>query len=97
MHFWARLARGCLAVYGARVAAPYYVIVYRIAGLFRGRKYSRISRICVAVCENIICEYCITYKVWLKYENTSAKFLFVKYDNAIDSRKFLPRTIPAIR
>ncbi len=40
--------------------------------------------------ENIICEYCIAYKVWLKYKIQSVKFLFVKNANAIDSRKISP-------
>ncbi len=43
---------------------------------------------------NIICEYCIAFKVWLKYKNTIHEILFAKYANAIDLRKIHPRNNP---
>ncbi len=50
----------------------------------------------IAVSKNIIHEYCIAYKVWLKYENAMRKCLLTKNANAIDLRTYSPKKIPAV-
>ena len=68
--------------------------LYRIAGLFRGRKFSQISWICSYSRIFCMCAPCPLALVRgvanVKAIAQSAKNLFVKYTNASHSRKFSP-------
>ncbi len=91
MHFFIVLT--CLFVCcSAKTSHVTLVILeyYSIAGLFSGRKFSWF-RGSVAVCWNIICEYCITYKVWVLWNCNPWNMLL----SAI-CEMFHPRNIPTI-
>ncbi len=68
--------------------------MYRIAGLFRRRLSNFVDLL--AIRENIICEYCIAYKVWLIRKCNLRNFYSRNTLMPVIHETFNPQIKPAI-